>query len=105
MFKTILIYVFEVLIAIAIISYSLKAFLVYLFLIFLLVSYKQYNHLRKMMRIYQVANEAKLGAVVKKLKITNEEIKDVVDEMENNNTEEDWKSLEKDFTDLLDKKQ
>ena len=90
-------YIIEVLISILIISFSFEAFLVYVYIILLIKMDMTTDYLRKLIRVFQVANEAKLAAIARKLKITDEEYADIAKETQGNLTPEQWKSLEEDI--------
>lgn len=76
----------------------------YFFLYFLIVFYVNSaiwgNYLRKLIRVFQVMNEGKLLGIMRKLKITKEEMQKIGDEVESNLTEKQRKSLYKDMDDL-----
>ncbi|MBI3335266.1 MAG: hypothetical protein HY001_02100 [Candidatus Portnoybacteria bacterium] len=56
--------------------------------------------MRKLVKVFQVTNEGKLMGIMKKLKVTKEELQEIGDEMENNLTEEQRKSLYQNMDDL-----
>ncbi|MBI3485307.1 hypothetical protein HY025_00010 [Candidatus Daviesbacteria bacterium] len=61
-----------------------------------------YEYLRKLIRIYQISNEAKIMAIVKKLKITKEEItKNYEEEELAKLTPKQKQQLEKDVNDIM----
>ena len=82
--------------AILIFADDIRWFLFYLLIEFLLAS----DYLRKLIRVYQVTNECKLMGIIKKLKVTKEELQEIGDETENSLTEEQRKSLFQDMDDL-----
>ncbi|MBT3817075.1 MAG: hypothetical protein HOE80_03400 [Candidatus Magasanikbacteria bacterium] len=97
--KSILGYFIEIILAI-IILYVIKdinLFLLYAFIIYLISSEKRIDYIRKLIRVYQVGNEVKLLSIIKKLKITDEEIENI---FENTVTEEEKNNLDKEFNDL-----
>lgn len=79
---------------------DIRWFLLYFFVIFLIVSARQTDYIRKLVRVFQVFNEIKLLAIIRKLKITDDEISIVADGEKRNMGEEKWKEIEKEFNDL-----
>lgn len=59
-----------------------------------------YEYLRKLIRVYQIGNELKILAIIKKLKISKEEILKISEEELNKLTVEQRKQVEKDFSDI-----
>lgn len=100
--KTLLGYWFEILAggAILIFADDIRWYLFYLLIILLLTSERLTDYLRKLIRVFQVTNEGKLMGIMKKLKVTKEELQEIGDEMENNLTGEQRKSLYQDMDDL-----
>lgn len=86
--------------AILVFANDIRWFLFYLLIILLLTSEKRTDYLRKLIRVYQVTNEGKLMGIIKKLKVTKEELQEIGDETENSLTEEQRKSLYQDMDDL-----
>ena len=79
---------------------DIRWFLFYLLVILLLSSALLIDSLRKIIRIYQVANEGKLMGIIKKLNITPEELQKLGDEYESTLTDKQKKSLYRDAHDL-----
>lgn len=75
-------------------------FLLYFLIIFLISSELRTDYIRKLVRVYQVFNEGKFIGIIRKLGITDEELQELGDEIENNLTDEQRKSLYKDMDDL-----
>jgi len=93
-------YIVEAIVAIIIFSISLEAFLIYAFVMLLIKLDMVTDYLRKLIRVTQVANEVKLSAIVKKLKITDEELDKNMVEVKSNTGEAAWESLEQDLKDI-----
>jgi hypothetical protein len=74
--------------------------LFYFFIIFLIISEAQIDYLRKLVRVYQVVNEGKLLGIIKKLGITEDELQEIGDTVENSLTDSQRESLYKDMSDL-----
>lgn len=91
----------EIVLGIIIINIDdLRWFIFYFFIIFILIIEKHTDFLRKLVRVFQVFNEVKLLSIVRKLKISDDEISIV---MENEKKEigiEAWAEIEKDFRDI-----
>ncbi len=69
----------------------------------LLVLYRidaQANYLRKMIRSYQVFNDIRLMALMKKLKISTGEVKKIMDEQKEKISSAQWQQIEKDWKDI-----
>lgn len=100
--KILLGYWFEILAGGAILVFidDIKWFLFYLLIILLLTAEARTDYLRKLIRVFQVMNEGKLLGIIKKLDISAEELEEIGDNVENNLTEEQRKSLYKDMEDL-----
>jgi len=100
--KTLLGYWFEILAGGVILLFieDTRWFLFYLLIILLLTSEIRTDYLRKLIKVFQVTNEGKLMGIIKKLNITNEELQEIGDEVENNLTEEQRESLYQDMDDL-----
>lgn len=60
-----------------------------------------YEALRKLIRVYQVGNEVKLLSIIKKLKISDEEIQEEIDRNFDKLTPKQREMLEKDFQSIL----
>ncbi|MBU0661006.1 hypothetical protein KKG22_02380 [Patescibacteria group bacterium] len=98
-YKIVLAYFIEITVAFLILFLfdSIEWFLLYAFVIYLIQSEKRTDCLRKLIRVYQVGNEIKLLAIIKKMNISEEEIDNI---FEDNLSDEQKKDLEKDFDDL-----
>ncbi|MHB8913804.1 MAG: hypothetical protein ACYC4I_02230 [Minisyncoccota bacterium] len=79
---------------------DIRWFLMFLFIDVLFVSWSNTNYLRKLIRVFQVANEAKIMAIANKVGVTREEIEKIAADEEEKIGAEKWKELEKDFADL-----
>ena len=79
---------------------DIRWFLLYFLVISLVTSERRTDYLRKLIRVFRVTNEGKLLAILKKLNITSDELQEIWDEVENNLTEDQRKSLFKDMDDL-----
>jgi len=101
-YKTLLSYWLEILIGAVLLFWidSVKLFLLYFLVAYLVSAEKRTDYIRKLIRVAQVANEGKLMAIIKKLKISKEELDQMGENIENNFTEEQRKSLNKDMDDL-----
>lgn len=62
-----------------------------------------FDFIRKLVRVYQSGNEAKLMAIMRKLKISNSEMQEIDQEIDGLLSENAKKSLQKDASDLLNK--
>jgi len=96
-------YSLEILIALYFLLTGQISFLIiFLFLCAMLYKItKGFDYIRKLVRVYQVANETKLTYIMKKLKITQEEKYEANKEIEAAIPEYARKSFEKDMDDLL----
>ena len=95
--KKYLIYSIEIITALILLSWDIKYFLFYLFILIFFTFERQ----RKIIRTFQTFNEIKLLAIMKKLKIKDEEVKNIYEEEINNLTTKDKESLESDIKDAL----
>ena len=93
-------YLLELIIAIVLYNFSLKAFLIYAFFWIIIKIDITTDYLRKVIRTFQVMNELKLLAIVKKLDIKEEELDKLVEEMNSKLTDEQRKDLDEDFAEL-----
>ena len=59
--------------------------------------HRRVNHLRAVVRVYQVSNEAKLMALVEKAGVSEAEMKAKLDAIESNTPAEAWESLQADW--------
>lgn len=75
-----------------------------LFLLFIYIVIRLtliYEALRKLIRTYQVANEIKLMAIMKKLKVSDEEVEKITKDMLENLTPKQRELLENDVESLV----
>lgn len=79
---------------------DIRWFLLYLLLIVILMVWQAANFLRKLIRVFQVANEAKLIVIMRKLKITDDEISIVADNLKEKMGVEKWNEIEKELQEL-----
>jgi hypothetical protein len=70
------------------------------FFIFLIVSERQTDFLRKLIRVFQSVNDVRFISISRKLNISEEEGQKIGDEIENKLTDEEKKSLYADMDDL-----
>jgi hypothetical protein len=101
MVKQIAVFALELLIAALLLQWSQSLFFLYLFFSVIFVVNQRYNHLRRMMRIYQVTNECKIMAIATNLGVTTQAIAAVFDETKAKLTPKQLASLEKDWADLV----
>ena len=94
-------YLLELIIAIILINWDLKIFLIYAYLLIVFKIDVAVNFLRKLIRVFHVSNEVKLISLQRKLKVKDEETQDIIKETEDNLTEEQLTQLKKDVTDLM----
>ncbi len=80
-------------------------FLFYSFIVFLLVSAgaatEQTDYLRKLIRINDFFAEIRTLAIVRKLKVSNDEMSIIFNEAKRTMGEDNWKGIEKDIRDLI----
>jgi hypothetical protein len=100
--KIIFNYWLEILIAIFLIfgSEDIKLFLIFFFVFSIILITKSMDYIRKLIRIFQIANEIKLITIIRKLKITNDEISIVTEDEKKKIGDEKWSEIEKEFQDL-----
>ena len=79
---------------------DIRWFLFFLFVELLFVVTTHADYLRKMIRVFQVSNEIKLLAVTRKLKVTEDEISIVSDDVKRTIGENRWAQIEKELQDL-----
>ena len=79
---------------------DIRWFLFYLLVLLILISELQKDYLRKLIRVFQVTNEGKLMGIIKKLNISAGELQEIGDEVENNLTDAQKKSLYQDMDEL-----
>jgi len=76
---------------------DVRYFLLFFFVYHLYSAFTRYNHLRAMVRVYNVTTEAKIMAIAKKLGVTESDIAAVIDEQKHRIPTGKWKSVEQDF--------
>lgn len=96
MFRTILIFIGEIIIGVILVNYSLKAFLIFL----LIIIFIRFEYLRKMIRVFNVSTESKIMAIARKVNVKEEEINAILEETKESVGYKEWKSLEKDYKDI-----
>lgn len=79
---------------------DIRWFLFYLLLFLILILSHLFDFLRKLIRVFQVANELKLKSIMAKLNVSEEDIKKITDELEEGLTEEQKNSLTKDAIEI-----
>jgi hypothetical protein len=82
---------------------DIRWFWLYLLLVIVHMVGHSANYLRKLIRVYQVFNEMKLIVIMRKLKITEDEISIVTDEEKRKMGDEKWQEIEKELQDLIGK--
>ena len=55
----------------------------------------QVNYLRKMIKSYQILNEARIVSLMNKLKVSSNDAKKILDEMKEKVSKEQWEQVEK----------
>ncbi len=94
-------YAIEIAIALGIVFASMELFLVYAFIRTMIFVDLQVSSLRKLSRIYQLVNEAKLFAITKALKISVDDIQKIFEaNLEENMTIEQKEEVERDMREL-----
>lgn len=101
--NTIYIYIVELIIGVILIYIDFKYFLIWFFMMMLIIQHKNVEYLRKMMRVFQTANEVKIMAIIKKLNISKEEIDEIIEVNKKKVSKEGWESLEEDIADITKK--
>jgi|SRR5215472_5798134 len=76
---------------------DLRWFLFFLLIELLFVS----DHLRKILRVFQSVNDIRFMAIIRKLKISDDDLSIVTDSMKMTTDEKKWNELEKEMKDLL----
>lgn len=101
-FKSLLSFWLEILIGALILfnSDTIKPFLLYFFVVFLLTTFRYMDYQRKIIRFYQISNEIKIMAIIRKLKITDDEISIVQEDEKIRIGKEKWAEIEKEFEEL-----
>jgi len=90
----------EILFGLAILTFNEYAvFLLFIYLAIRLTVV--FELLRKLIRVYQVANEVKIIAIMHKLKISEKDILDIIDSSLGELTEKQREQLNKDFKDVV----
>ena len=97
MFKILKGYWLEIIIGAILISIDLRLFCFFFFIIYLISSEKRTDYLRKLIRVFHIANEVKIVSIMRNFNIDPSEAEDVFDEMEKSMTKDALKELEKDF--------
>jgi hypothetical protein len=91
-------YFAELLIGALLLTFAdLRWFLFFLLIELLLLS----DHLRKMIRVFQSVNDVRFMAIIRKLKISDDDLSIVTDSMKMKVDEQNWNQLEKEMQDLL----
>ena len=103
--KTFFTYALTILIGlIAITADDIRWFLFYLLICIVFISYyinRRVDYNRKMLRVFWVACDTKLLALAKKLGVSKEDIKKILNEEKATWGEENWKSFKKDTSDVM----
>lgn len=93
-------YLIELIIGIVFYNINQLAFFLYILFWLLIRSDITTDYLRKLMRVYQLTNELKLNAIIKKLNITQEEFNKILAEYNSKISLDQKKELEEDFKEL-----
>ena len=95
-------YAVEIIIAALLLIYvsDIRWFLMFFFVEVLVGSWYQTDYLRKLIRVFQVANETKIMAIANKVGVEKGEIERMLKEAEQKAGSENWKQVEKDFADI-----
>ena len=83
---------------------NIRWFLLYFFILFLILIERQYDYLRKLTRFYQLSNEIKLLTIIRKLKITDDEMSIVANNEIKNVDKKVWEEFQKEYDDLINNK-
>lgn len=75
-------------------------FLLYFMVIVLFTIARHIDYTRKLVRMFQIFNEIKFLSMIRKLKITDDEISIVAESEKNKMGELKWAELEKEFAEL-----
>ncbi len=78
---------------------DIRWFLLYLLVLLLITLTLYVEYIRKLIRSFQVFNELKLIAIMRKLKVSADEM-DIVFEDEKKNMGQKWNEIEKEFNEL-----
>ena len=95
--KALLSYWAEIIVAIVLLQYSLKWFLFFWFIQTIYAATARYEGNRCLIRAYQISNECKILAIMKKVNATGEDAGKEFEIMKSSLTEKQIKELEKDF--------
>jgi hypothetical protein len=87
----------EIAVAIVLLRYSLSWFLLFWFVQSIYAASARYDANRSLIRCYQIANECKIIAMMKKLGVSTEDATKEFEMMKGEMTEKQFKELEKDF--------
>lgn len=93
-------YLIDIILAIVIININLNLFFVYVYIIFIFKIDINTDYLRKLMRVFHISGGVDIHAIIKKMKITDDEIEKVRESVMNGLNKEQLESLEKDIKDL-----
>jgi hypothetical protein len=99
-FQIIFSYWLEILLGGIFLACGLYPFLFYFFIIFLVTSSKLIDYLRKLIRAYQIFNEVKILAIIRKLKISDDEISIVLDGEKLKIGDKKWAEIEKEINEI-----
>lgn len=97
MLKTLKGYWIEILVGAVLVAIDFRLFVFFFFVVYLISSEKRIDYLRKLIRIFHIANEVKIVSIMRKLEIDPSKAEQVFNEMENNMTDRTFSELEKDF--------
>jgi hypothetical protein len=95
-----ILYAVEIIIAAIILHFSLQFFLLYFFVSFIWKIEQATDYLRKLIRIFQIINDARFLAMMDKLGVKEEELNDKLEDMKGNMTHQQWQEIEKEFKEL-----
>ncbi len=98
--KKLLIYGIELIVAAILMWIDQRLFWLYFFIITMYLIDSRTDYLRKIIRVFQVFNETKIMTIMKKLNISEEEIKKTLEKTKESLSAEKWESLERDFKDI-----
>src|ERR1035438_4099022 len=96
--KAILNYSVEILVAVILLQYSMKWFLLFWFVQTIFSNERRYEANRCLLRVYQFGNESKIHSIMTHLGLNSEDAaKRYLEELKAEMTAEDYKKLEQDF--------
>lgn len=98
--KNFLVYALEVAIAAVLIFIDQRLFWLYFFFIVIWLINQRANYLRRVIRVFQMANEVKLITIAEKLAISSEDFDRTFEKIRETSTPEKLESLEKDFREI-----